>query len=118
MSNPKQDFAVGIANGYKSLAATLFDAYQQAVKLQGEAGKEGVSSLLQNFATQAVNADGSLGAADGAPNTAHPMALLGFSWSGFNGVDNLLTNFIKLMTNQAAGPLDGLMYCDDIMGGK
>src|SRR6516225_5321101 len=73
-NNPQQAALQGITD--------LFNIINQAVALRvaiegflDRYNSEGYSALWNNFPTAAVNADGSIGAADATPNPAHPITL-------------------------------------------
>lgn len=73
MAATQQSQAIQIANQLISLSAQLIAIYQQMVILDAAWTDDGTATVLANLATVALNADGSLGASDGAPNTAHPI---------------------------------------------
>lgn len=68
-----QSQAVSLANQALTLdtaIATLLEQVNQFLTVWNDTG---ASNYLNSLATAAPNADGSLGTADGAPNTAHPI---------------------------------------------
>lgn len=74
MAATQQSQAIGVANQIITAANTLLSLYQQMVILDAAWSDDGVATVLANLATVALNADGSVGAADGTPNVAHPIS--------------------------------------------
>lgn len=71
MSATPQSQAVSLANTILSIdaqIASLFAQANQVIALWSDTGAEAVVNALP---TAALNADGTLGTADGTPNTAH-----------------------------------------------
>ena len=79
----KQDAAVAAANTLITMAGTLRTLRAQLNDFLTQYNSEGYSTTWSSFATAAQNADGSLGAVDGAPNVAHPIN------TGAAGLSNL-----------------------------
>jgi hypothetical protein len=69
----QQSQAIQIANQLISLSQTLMSIYQGMVVLDAAWSDDGTATVIAALGTVALNADGSLGAADGAPNVAHPI---------------------------------------------
>jgi hypothetical protein len=73
MAATQQTQAIAVANQLVSLSATLIGVYQQMVVLDAAWTDNGVAAVLAAMKTTTLGADGAPGAADGAPNTAHPI---------------------------------------------
>jgi hypothetical protein len=78
MTTP-QTQAVAVANGLISAAQQLMGVYQLMVSLDAQWTDQNSATILAAFTTAVQNADGSTGAADGAPNVAHPMTNFGLN---------------------------------------
>jgi hypothetical protein len=63
----------GNANQIISIAQEVMGFYNQAVALNNAWNDDGSLTVIENLATCTVNADGSLGTADGNPNSANPI---------------------------------------------
>lgn len=72
MATP-QTQAIQIANTVISTAAQVQTLYQNIGNLIQQYNDIGASTYWAQFSTCATNSDGSLGSADGSPNTAHVM---------------------------------------------
>lgn len=68
-----QTQAISIANSYIALGAQLKQINDQLVVLAAQWTDDGTATTLNALGTVALNADGSTGASDGAPNVAHPI---------------------------------------------
>jgi len=79
MSGTLNSQAIRIANNIVSISQQMMVLYQQIVALDAAWTDTGAATVLAAMATTAVNADGSPGAADGAPNTAHPISSVALS---------------------------------------
>lgn len=79
MSGTLNSQAIRIANNIVSISQQMMVLYQQIVALDAAWTDTGAATILAAMATTAVNADGSTGAADGAPNTAHPISNVALS---------------------------------------
>jgi hypothetical protein len=79
MASTPQTQAVQVANGLIGAAQQFMSIYAQLVTLQQQWTDNAVATTLSLMATAALNSDGSLGAADGSPNVAHPMTNVGLS---------------------------------------
>ena len=73
MAATQQSQAIQIANQLVSMSTQLLSIYQQMVILDAAWTDDGAATVLAAMGTVAINADGSTGAADGAPNVAHPL---------------------------------------------
>lgn len=73
MAATQQSQAIQIANQLISLAQTLISVYDQMVVLDAAWTDNAVATVIAAMGTVALNADGTLGAADGTPNVAHPL---------------------------------------------
>ena len=67
--------AIQTANNLMNLAQQLLIIYQQMVIIDAAWTDDTVATTIAAMGTVAVNADGTLGAADGTPNVAHPINL-------------------------------------------
>lgn len=72
MTTP-QTQAAQVANSLIALSSQLMGIYTQMVALDAQWTDQGVANILAAMATGALGTDGSIGAADGTPNTAHPI---------------------------------------------
>jgi hypothetical protein len=73
MAATQQSQAIQVVNTLISLSTQLMNVYQQMVALDAAWTDQGAATVIAALGTVAINADGSLGAADGAPNVAHPL---------------------------------------------
>jgi hypothetical protein len=69
----KKDAAVNAANALIGIMQQLKALRQQVNDFVTQYTQENYSAAWNAFATAAQNADGSLGGADGSPNTANPI---------------------------------------------
>jgi hypothetical protein len=76
MAMTPQTQAIGVANQLIGLAAQLLAIYQQMVIIDAAWADGSMANLINALATASLNADGSIGAVDGTPNTAHPITNL------------------------------------------
>jgi hypothetical protein len=123
MSQSRQDKALAQAN---ALLATMvqFQGLRSSLdELLYQYQNEGYNGIWANLATCALNADGSLGAADASPNTAHPID----TRVGNNGVLTrsvtqqqlvagivFLQDFQKFLNNQAVTTSQRSQTLDDL----
>jgi hypothetical protein len=70
--NP-QTQAIAVINQLENLAIQLMIIYQQMVVLDQAWTDNSMANIINALGTVVLNADGSTGAADGTPNTAHPI---------------------------------------------
>lgn len=68
-----QSQAISIANQMFTLAQSVVNIYTQMVAIDAQWSDNGVATVLAAMGTVVLNSDGSTGAADGSPNTAHPL---------------------------------------------
>jgi hypothetical protein len=73
MAITPQTQAMQIANGLISAAQGLMSVYQLMLTLDAQWTDDNAATIIAAMATASQNADGSLGAADGSPNVAHPI---------------------------------------------
>lgn len=73
MAATAQTQAIAVANQLITLSQQLMATYTQMVILDAQWTDQGVAAVLAAMGTVVQNADGSIGAADGAPNAAHPL---------------------------------------------
>jgi hypothetical protein len=71
MAATPQTQALAIVNGMISLGQQIWNLQQAASALETQWSELTIGNILAAWPTVAVNADGSLGAADGTPNEAH-----------------------------------------------
>ena len=69
-----QSQAIGLANTTIALGAQLLALYQQITALDQAWSDVNAGATINALGTVAQNADGSLGAADGAPVVTHPIS--------------------------------------------
>lgn len=74
MATTPQTQAIQVANGLISAAQQLMNLYQLMVQLDQQWTDQSVATIVAAMATVTQNADGSMGAADGSPNVAHPLS--------------------------------------------
>jgi hypothetical protein len=89
------------ANALMSLSAQFMAIYQQMVILDAAWTDHGDAAALAAMGTTALNADGTVGAADGTPNAAHPINLI--TYPGFTRAVS------STQISQAKTILDGLV---------
>lgn len=70
--NP-QTQAIAVINQLENLAIQLMSIYQQMVVLDAAWVDNSMANTINALGTVALNADGSTGAVDATPNTAHPI---------------------------------------------
>lgn len=73
MASTQQSQAIANANILISLAGQLLSIYNTMVVLDGSWTDQSTATVLAALQTVALNADGSLGAPDASPNSAHPI---------------------------------------------
>lgn len=71
MSSTLQSQAIAVANQLIAIGQNIYNAQQQSNQSNGVYTQLTLSTVLAALPTCAVNADGTLGAADGTPNPAH-----------------------------------------------
>lgn len=73
MATTPQTQAAQVVNGLIACAQQMMTIYQQMVALDAQWTDQNVANIVAAMATAAQNADGSIGATDATPNTAHPI---------------------------------------------
>lgn len=73
MAATQQSQSIQVANNLCAAASNFLAVFQQMVGLDAAWTDNGVAAVLAALPTAALNADGSLGTADGSPNVAHPI---------------------------------------------
>jgi len=73
MTATTQTQAIQYANTLISDAAQLLSLYQNIKANAQQFTDLNIGGVLNSFSTTAMNADGSVGTADGSPNVAHPI---------------------------------------------
>ncbi len=71
----EQTQAIQNANAIISLAGQLLTLSQQITSASNAWTDDSTANVLNAMGTVTLNADGTLGAADGSPNVAHPLNL-------------------------------------------
>ncbi len=120
----KQTQSVSLANGALSLASTLQGLLDATNSLVSQYGNNGTSTAWSAMATAALNADGSLGAADATPNPAHPIDTRVVTGLNHAVAANDLITFIALlqayqafMGNAAVATANRRAVIDPLTGG-
>ncbi len=75
MANTPQENAINLANSLLAVMGSLSNIKQQIDQIVSIYNAEQVSTIWSAMATAALNADGSLGAADASPVTTHPITV-------------------------------------------
>lgn len=73
MPATQQSQAIANANTVLSLSQQLLTLYNAIIAANNAWNDDASLTVLQNMGTVALNADGTLGTADGTPNNAHPL---------------------------------------------
>jgi hypothetical protein len=73
IANP-QTQSIQVVNGLIMLAQQLMGLYSQLEMLDAQWTDQNVATTIAAMTTAALNADGSIGANDGTPNSAHPLS--------------------------------------------
>jgi hypothetical protein len=73
MTTTPQQQAIIVANGYISIAQQIMTICAQLTTLDQEWADQGIATIIAAMGTVALNADGTLGAADGSPKNANPL---------------------------------------------
>lgn len=106
ITTPQQD-TIAYAQALGALAAQIESVYEQALALQAQQTAHDYVSKFNATATYALNADGSVGTADGSPNTANPMVGINVSataMSAFIGYG--VGDFVSWFTGGAPAQTD------------
>ncbi len=74
MSATPQTQAIQVAAQIMQVSSALLGLVQQVQAIDAAWNDNGVANILNALGTVALNTDGSAGAADGAPNVAHPIS--------------------------------------------
>ena len=75
MANTEQQTAINFAQSVLQLTGQLQSVRNQVAAMVIQYADIAPTTIWSNLATFAWNADGSAGAADGTPNTAHPISV-------------------------------------------
>lgn len=75
MANTPQQNAINLANSLLAVMGSLSNLKQQIDQIVSIYNAEQVNTVWSAMATAALNADGSLGAADASPVTTHPITV-------------------------------------------
>lgn len=124
MAVTKQDQAVAGANTLISLMGVFRGLRAQVNDLITAYTNEGWSTVWAAFPTALQNADGTLGTADGAPNTTHPVDTRVVTGLAKSVTETQLVNAIvclqqlqKFLTNQAVATSNYGTNVDDLASG-
>jgi hypothetical protein len=79
MASTPQSQAIQNINSLVSAANQLMSLYLLMQQIDAQWTDDGMAAIISSMGTVALNADGSLGAADGAPNVAHPLNVASYS---------------------------------------
>lgn len=74
-----QSQAIALLNEGVTYAQQLYNLYKQIADFRNRYANANPSAIWAAFPTGALNADGSIGSADGQPNAAHPMTTTGIN---------------------------------------
>src|SRR5262249_14690903 len=113
----KQDTAVAAANAVIAFMSRFRQLRSDINEFIAEYNSENPSAVWANLPTAVWNPDGSQGAADGAPNPAHPITTQNILRSDnalLAGV-TFLQDFEKFLTNQAVGAAQRSQTIDDLV---
>ena len=99
----KQQSAINAAQNLAGLMGQFVALRQGAKAFVDAYNSEAYNTTWTNMATAALNADGSIGTADGTPNTAHPITVGNIYKSETQLVAAVvcLQQFINFCSNQA-----------------
>jgi hypothetical protein len=123
MPATKQAAAIAFGNAMLSLANQMTGLRAAVNDLVTQYNSESHSAVWTALATAPLNTDGSLGAADGSPNTAHPIDTRVAANSGLNravsetqlvAMVTFMMDFQKFLTNQAVGTAQRNQTIDDL----
>lgn len=102
-----QTQALDVANNLIGLSAQLIGVYNACKAVQTQWTDDNVANMLALQATAVLNADGSVGVADGAPNVAHPMThpllLRSLSQTQITQLKGIIDSFVAFVEGQAIG---------------
>ena len=124
MSATKQSQAISLANELIGLAGQLQSVNFTSSNLSQRYGNQGTQGVLNALPTCALNADGTLGAADVTPVAGNPIDTRVVT--GLNractaqhliAVKNIMNEFIAFMSNAAVVTKDRSGPTDVILGG-
>jgi hypothetical protein len=113
----KQQAAITAANALVSIINQAVAMRAAVDSFLAEYNSENYAATWANFATAALNPDGSIGAADATPNPANPITLGGILRSA-NALTNGVTfcqDYQKFLGNQAVGAAQRNQTLDDIV---
>jgi hypothetical protein len=118
----KQAAAIAGANTLVSIMGQFQALRQQCADVVKAYNSEQWSSTWNNMATAPFNNDGSLGAADASPNTAHPIDTRVFaslsraaSATAYIAAITLLNDFANFLGNGAVGASQRSQTIDDLV---
>ncbi len=118
----KQDQAIAAANALIGIMGSFKSLRQQVNDFVANYNSEGWSTLWNNLATAVQNADGAYGAADGTPNTSHPIdtrVITTLSKGGITATQlvnavAMLQAFQAFLTNAAVATANRNQNVDDL----
>jgi hypothetical protein len=121
MTPNKQAAAAQAANTLITLAQQFLTLRSQAADFIKQYNSELYSVTWANFQTAVQNLDGSLGAADGSPNTAHPIdnrvittLTRAVTQAQLVAMENFLNDYINFLTNVNPGAAQRSQTIDDL----
>jgi hypothetical protein len=106
--------------GVNDLVTIITSAVALRVLVEGYLDRynsEGYNTEWQNFATAALNPDGSQGTADGTPNAAHPITTnnINRSYNALIAGVTFCQDFMKFLNNQAVTTAQRSQSLDDLI---
>ena len=108
MSATPNSQAIQVMNGLIQAAQQFMQSYNQLVTLQQQWTDNNVGATLALLTTAALNADGTIGANDGSPNSAHPIsptaypsALRAVTATQVSQAKTILDGFVTYINGQA-----------------
>ena len=118
MSDTKQTRAINLAGSLINFAQQLEALKASALQMQTQYNNEGVSAEWSAMATAVLNADGSIGAADGTPTAVHPITIGGINRTAAQLVAGIVLcgDLVNFMTNAAVSTALRDQTCNDLIG--
>jgi hypothetical protein len=116
MANTKQTGAIGAATQLVGLMQQMQSIRASAKAFVDTYNSEAWSAVWNAMATAVPNADGSLGAADGAPNVAHPITVGGINKSATALIAGVtaLQDFLNFCQNAVVATAQRSQTIDDL----
>lgn len=116
MANTKQTGAVNAAIQLVGLAQQFQSIRAAAKAFVDQYNSEGWNNFWNAMATYVINADGSVGTADGSPNVAHPISVSGVNKSATSLIAGvtLLQDFLNFCQNAPVATAQRSQTIDDL----